>query len=534
MPRPSFRLVRSLVCLACLGWSASAHAATPPDPSAITRAGQQTNEKFATTPSRWVVRCRLTPDDAIVVTVIADGQRRHESFAVVKNGRAIPVVQILELDGLWWVSEAGLTRKCRPYEARFLVPGIYFFKSLDVLRLITEDEQLASFNFQSREGDQLLYVKPVPEEAHALMRQAKDFSEEFKKASKTQSPEAKQKMARLDRLMADGSPVRIDASTGLIREIKLLDITMTVEEFTWLEQAPEDKFVAPNAAFYDDTPRWDHPNQWLMVNYDRNESVDNPRPLMDGCLLNLETGALRRIPYDGAAAMPLCFLADRSEVLVVGTAPYEGMRLVRINLTSGENTVVPIDGSGIPMAATLSPDGREVAMVFGFNGQGRMLDFQLRLLDLKSGKFGDLGKPARLGSPLSWLPDGSGIILKRFAPPKSFDAIEERIVCRLDRTGTLTDLLDGDTPVVLRNRRQILFERSREWFTCDFEGKNVTPYADGLKGHGAPAISPDEERIAFMHYVKGQMPLLKLFELGAAEGQRASQRPGLMFGALWR
>jgi hypothetical protein len=54
----------------------------------------------------------------------------------------------------------------------------------------------------------------------------------------------------------------------------------------------------------------------------------------NGFVVHTATGELRRLPFHGASVMPLCFLADRHEVLVSGTDPFGGTGLVKIDLRS--------------------------------------------------------------------------------------------------------------------------------------------------------------------------------------------------------
>jgi hypothetical protein len=58
----------------------------------------------------------------------------------------------------------------------------------------------------------------------------------------------------------------------------------------------------------------------------------------------------------------------------------------------------------------------------------------------------------------------------------------------------------------------------------------------GVRGAGrsAPAISPDEKQITFMRYNPGGLPVLTLFDFGAADGTPVTHVPGFMAAAQWR
>ena len=80
--------------------------------------------------------------------------------------------------------------------------------------------------------------------------------------------------------------------------------------------------------------------------------------------------------------------------------------------------------------AEMSPDGRKVAAMQAFGG-GKMTDMQIRLIEPQSGRSELLGKPGNIGAPFSWLPDGDGLVLKRFERTDDMHAIEPSFLCRL-------------------------------------------------------------------------------------------------------
>ena len=187
------------------------------------------------------------------------------------------------------------------------------------------------------------------------------------------------------------------------------------------------------------------------------------------------------------------------------------------------------------LMAELSPDNRKIATMQMLGG-GSLLDLQIRLIDVETGEARLLGKPSKIGAPFSWLPDGDGLILKRFETREDPTAVEPRILCRLGLDGELTDLRSGDWPVVLRKTRRILFEdnATRLWHTCQLDGSDPRLFADGLKGYSMPAVSPDEKRVVFVRYEKGKLPQVTLFDLGQTEGKPATRAGGFTSTPVWR
>jgi hypothetical protein len=339
--------------------------------------------------------------------------------------------------------------------------------------------------------------------------------------------------------LAKGEVLSLDEKSGIIVEFKIHDLVITVEDFRWLRKAPADAFALPKNA------RWDEQNQPLsesdlddcvMVARDPIFVMGVGKLALDGYLLNLKTGRMRRLPYQGFATMPGCFLKDRKEVIVTGLDIGGQVDLLKLNLITGENLPVygQFKGAKVTMAE-LSPSGRKIATLQMLNG-ANLLDLQIRVIDLQSGASELLGKPTGIGAPFSWLPDGDGLILKRFGPKEDLNVVEPRILCRLALDGKLSDLRPGDSPVVLRKSQRILYEDNDTslWHICHLDGSEPKLFANGMKGYGTPAVSPDETRILFALFEKGKLPQLTLFDLGKTEGKLVVRSVGFTGNPVWR
>jgi hypothetical protein len=235
--------------------------------------------------------------------------------------------------------------------------------------------------------------------------------------------------------------------------------------------------------------------------------------------------------------MPGCFLKDRREVIIAGFDPTGGIGMLKVNLQTGKNESINYGQftGGINLLAELSPDGTRIATMRTL-GIGKLLNAQMRLVSVETGKAEDLGNPGRIGAPFSWLPDGEGLILKRYDEKQDLHAIEPRILCKLGLDGKLTDVRPGDWPVVLRRSRKILYEDNdtRLWHTCELDGSRPELFADGLKGYAMPAVAPDEKKIIFAYYEKGRLPQLMLFDLGKSKGKAVLQGEGFTSTPVWR
>jgi len=338
--------------------------------------------------------------------------------------------------------------------------------------------------------------------------------------------------------LVNGAPAVFDEQTGILLEGKVQTMSFSVEGFRWLDRLPEDAFALPKGVRWDDQTR-----PWTAMDYEHCVMVARDplfvpagAPLsLDSFILNLKSGDLRRIPFAGITSMPGFFAESRTVAVVAGMDLNGQAGITRIDVVTGKNEPFASDWlSGGPLLTEeVSPNGQ---YALGFSPSFSDTEVEIRLIKLSDRSIRTLRKTGRLGIPSSWLPESDGIILKRFEPVSDPKQIEPRVLCRLDLDGTLKDLRPGDSPLVLRKSRKILYQEngSRLWHTCDLDGSNPKLYADGLAGHGQPAVSPDERQILFTRFNKGHVPQLMLFELGKSNGLPATRAPGYTGKAVWR
>jgi hypothetical protein len=250
----------------------------------------------------------IAPEEAIVATVIVDGNRRSEVFSYEKAGRRLPLLRIVDQDGMWYVEQNGQRQKWRPFEATLGFNSAYFFKSLSDLIFLVDAAQFDTARFEKREGNVLIFRVPVSGEERALLARAISTLDELKKSgSKTLSPEVEQQVLTAKTKMSHGTSLRIDESTGAIVETEIQTMTIKLQEFAWLEKAPADAFALSREEWSDHSAAWTDPENWVTVLYDSKATRGTKTPNLDGYLVHTVTGEMRRLPFRGANVMPLCF-----------------------------------------------------------------------------------------------------------------------------------------------------------------------------------------------------------------------------------
>jgi WD40-like Beta Propeller Repeat len=543
MFRSCSRMILNVAVVCSLILSATAgEQSSEPNIDELIRAGESTVKRIRSTPASWTVKYRFPSGTPFEVKVVRNGEERAWTFFSKISSQGELAARIVQTGGIWSVMDLdGSRSKWRPYEAELRLPAGYMFLSLSDLRCVVDRKQFDSARFEKRDGNVVHYRLPLSEKLRRVLQQV--INELVEMASKDAAlmgrPQFADGLKSSREQLEQGVPLGIDERTGIVVQSQVQGMLVSVEQFEWLDKPPREAFELPaNAEWNDETKPLSASDlsDCLMVGHD--SSCRDPKDLVpDGYLLNLKTGHLRRLPFRGFTSMPGGFLQDRQEVVICGFDTTGEKRAVKVNLLTGENTAVEygtFEGGPVAMTA-LSPDGKKIASVHSFSS-GKLPDIQIRLIDLQTGESQPLGKPTRIDAPLSWLPDGDGLIYKRFVRQDDPKAIEPQIVCRLGLDGKMTDLRAGEWPVVLRKSRRILYqdEDSRLWYTCELDGTKPELFAGGFKDYRTPAVSPDEKRIVFVRYEKGKTPQLTLFEMGKTEGKPAVQAGGFIGMPVWR
>lgn len=142
----------------------------------------------------------------------------------------------------------------------------------------------------------------------------------------------------------------------------------------------------------------------------------------------------------------------------------------------------------IPMAPTLSPDGRMIA----FFGQCLTTDFDLCVIGTDgAGLRGVTPGPVFTGHSPTWSSDGGRIAFSRYVGPEF--VVD---VVSLDGTGQTVLVDPGGEAAWSPDGSRIAFVRNGQIHLVNPDGTGIVRISDG-PGDGYPAWSPDGTRLAF-------------------------------------
>jgi Tol biopolymer transport system component len=259
----------------------------------------------------------------------------------------------------------------------------------------------------------------------------------------------------------------------------------------------------------------------------------------DSMLLDTRSGDMRRIPYCLGVSHSGCFSKDRRSVFVSGQDSQAAtIGLFQIDLATGrERRLGERALTRAAMFPTLSPDGKTIAVLhmFGnFSDASALLNFQIYLVDVTSGDATPLGEPLDTAY-LSWLPDGSGIVL---VTRRNVDLESPSIdtVARMDLQGRITPICNGTNPVVLNPYRRILYsdQTDNSWNICDLSGKHIAVLGDGMKDYNSPTASPDGRRLVMMRIDESVGPRPYVIDIATGNADPIAVDQGLWVVPAWR
>ena len=505
----------------------------------LIRKGQDTAQLVASGKGQFSWTAQLDTGSATfeVTNLVAGPLSKHTLRFLRGSGKGlesageVDLFSIIKRDGVWYVREQGkASAKCRPFEAPLRLPSAYLMLAAGNLEVLPPDT-----------ADKIESVENGLATVHVAMPAAAKAELEASIAGLRETlgrlddgPEAekgKERIAQIEQIIAEGGTVVVDCSTGVVvRDNKMMmdrkfafsaNKRVAVKEFgvageTWLDLTD------------DPTVGQDLDDLLMIGNAPMATPANSKQVDPDARLVNLRSRQMRRIPVRGLSCLPGCFSRDRKKAYVQGVDPSVGtmLSLWEINLSTGENRQISVSGPGWPLATSVSPDGTSLAiMKFSLN-----LKSQLCLLDTKSWKVSLIGGPMDAGAPY-WLNDGKGFILfvrKWIAADKP----SEDSLARMDLDGTVRVLGTGSQPKVIPGQKKILFEQGRMWYTCDLDGQKRQMYADGMKGYGFPAFSPDGRRILWISFKDLPHPVMQTF--GEAKVEELDIGPGLWAAPVWQ
>jgi hypothetical protein len=518
-----------------------AEPSTAPDPATLVKLGQQTIDRLAAGSAEWDTSIEMNGQTIRVETVWSRGAWK-KTLVGVADERRIELFRIVQSGGLWAVWEQGKPFGLyRPYEAPLTFPGAYVMLALSEPLRIINVEMLSQATYDFTARDVASYHMPLSPAMRRSMEELLAGVERYKDDPKMAgNAQLQARLAGVREKLAKGIPLKVSLTTGLIEMRQIQDIECRFSNFRWLEAVDPQEFQVKKegwADFSKPVMQDKAPEAFAMFGYFAAWRPGLKTNVPDAHLLNLDTGDLRRIPYGGMVSMPGCFLKDRSQVVVSGQTTTSGdLGLYKVDLKTGENT--PLLGGDGGFAAflfpTLSPDGSTLALIAMDAKAAASLQFQVWLVDLKTGKPRKLSDPADVCF-LSWLPDGSGLIL---VDRKSVDMKKPAIgtICRLDLEGKKTPIRPGDNPLLLGDGKTILFQDAADglWKTCDLQGGGVKLFGDGMKNYGFPSLGPDGRRILWMRFGGSDGPAPVVVDIATGAVKEVKHSPGLWSMPAWR
>lgn len=512
-----------------------------PDIGTLARAGHSTLARLEKQAATWTTTTQLPGGARVLVEVLAAPTMRRTVLSIEAQGRRGEVLRIIERDGSWYATEGRKSGRYRPYEAPFELPTAYFFFGRSEPQFVAEGTDLGTFEKVS--GGIATYRTPL---AEPLRQQVTNALGEWERLLRQQpdraaDPEAKRTAERMRDLLRKGTATEVEVATGMITRLGAADRQTEFHDFRWLDRVPPEAFDVGVTRWEDFTgdPTAGGTDDLLMISHNGTWRPGMKSGDSDGRLLDLRTGRYRRIPFQGAIALPGCFLKGRLRVAVTGMDPLSGsMGLYEVDLRTGENRRLggELLASGFTLMPALSPDGKTLAVLHK-GTTGRLLDTQVCLVDLETGGARAVGEPRDMAF-LSWLPDGKGLVLqhREVADPSDLTGPRIATVARMDLEGKLTRIGEGGMPVLLNDGKTILFQdtKTRTWQTCNLDGGDVKPYAGGLVGYGFPSPAPDGKRIIMMHFRQGSGPEPTMLPLGGNVGKPVIKAPGHWATPAWR
>ncbi len=512
-----------------------------PDRGALIRAGRATMQRFQTESASWTVT-NETPMGLRVITEVETTPRMRRIVLMAGSRQGAEFARIIERDGAWYVTQvAAKPGKYRPYEAPLDVPTAYIYLTRADLFFATEDNAAGWGSYAGTEAGIATFRSPLPE---AVRRQLEamiaDFGAQARgKPERPVSPEMARALDTMRELLDRGLVTRIEAASGLVLQYGTAQRQTRVTDFRWRDRIEPGDFAIDGRRWDDFTsdPTAGDRDELVMIGHSAMWRPGIKSHETDGRLLDLKTGRYRRIPFRGAQVLPGCFLAGRTRVAVTGLdATGDGaMGLYEVDLKTGENRRLggEVLAGGFTLFPVLSPDGKTLAVVHK-GADERRLDTQVCLVDVETGAARRLGEPHDMAF-VSWLPDDRGLIVLVRVPDPARNRLIDTIA-RMDLDGKLTNLREGSMPVLLGDGRRILFKdsQSEDWKTCNLDGQDLRPYADGLKGYGFPAPSPDGKRLLMMRFQPGKAPEPMVLPIDASQGKPATTAPGLWGMPAWR
>lgn len=459
------------------------------------------------------------------VDQLVSGELRRVNFSIQRGEALSRIAVLVERPDRWeLITGPGEAQVTRPWEAELPYPLLYSLLGRSRAQVVTE-RLFDKARFVRRDGRLAEYAMPHEPAQKAQLEHALELV-----SSLPASPKRDAQLQSL-RTKLEGKRLVVDVDTGLIVSVGAPEPTM-VQSWEAIETVPDGAFDVSTSGEPPAPPSAESLAHSLLVSHQPNWKPGAKESDLDTLLLDVDTGAVRRVPVRGGISMPGGFLPGRTKAVVSVTGPDGSIRPVEVDFVTGGNRPLGGEalGPGQAMFPTAAPDGRTVAVSL-VGGGPSVLDFQLVLIDLATDAVTKVGEPMDHAF-VSWLPKSDGLVLlRRFGDA---NAEKKHVIGRLSLTGEWTPIIEGDHPVLLADGKTILFlDAKRKWNTCGLNGRNVKPFGDGFDGYFAPSPAPDGKRLVMMHVEDGT-PRPVIVDLATKKVRPATELGGLFAWPAWR
>ena len=536
---PALALAGSLALLVV----GAARAKDPPDLAALRERGLRTVARLEAAPARW----RATIDQAggerlVVLVEQASARRRLVEVWVERDGRRRQALALRVLDGRWDVAEEeGVSGRYRPFEAPFAHPALYLALLEAEPRALPAPRPGAEPQASRAVGGVATVREPLAPEVRrrfeAGLAEARELLEQRPDARG--DPVVERRVRRLMRIkdeLETGALTRVEVETGLLVDRPLEPgLRVVFDELRLLDAVPpalaDPGSGAPPVDLSGDPGPGPFPERLLLARSGLTYGSTALAP--DAVLVDLASGAARRVPFRGAACVPLGFVGPQRDALVLGDDG-AGRALAVVALRAG--VARPLS-PGLPrggdlQAVAVSLDGRQVALLHAAGGAPA----RLWLVAVDTGQA--VPRPAPPGlRGFAWAADGRHLVVELEGPS------EPTLALWSQESGDLRPLGPGQAPVALPDGRTLLAaDRDGRWWRVDATtgARRGLVGDDGLPGLVAPSPAPGGREAVFLAPRPDGVALVRVdLESGARrpalpEGSPLHGILGDVTGAAWR
>ena len=433
----------------------------------------------------------------------------------------------------WYLSEDGFKGKFRPYEVPYSMPTSYYYLMKSKVQVVNRNNISFLGELKSKENGVYKFSREMSTEEKEAIRKRVDFIRNKLLPSAESRAEEKFYYRQAKQLLdyaKDGKINLVEEKSGIVTLLDTPDGSVQIKNFQFITIADKE-YVTPNSKFEDFTNAPDKENiVFLSHNAKWQPGMANFQT--DGRILNLESKAIRRIPFRGAVSTPHCFDSKTGTLFITGVPlGTNDVRPFAINLLTGQQA--PLGGSYFNQGHTnqlaLSPDGKLVAAVHRPN-PAVSPQSDLVIIDSVNKKIKKYTLN-HLTSKVVWHPNNKNLYIQ------SFNEKEKTNEISIFEPGSgMKKILNGVDLIYLKDQNKLLFldSKDQKWKTASLEGKDINEVSDGLQKLQYPAYGKSSNEILMIKEDKNNMPVPVLYDFLSKSSLRITEKKGLWLTPVWR